>query len=110
MFRRMWTLFLVTAALASAATTAAAAGEPTSASPSLPVTSDAVPVAIRSDPLRAIVAEALNANLGLKQERLEERRAAAEVGEARARLLPALSLESRYSHFDGVPNVGDLVN
>ncbi len=63
-----------------------------------------------SDPLRAIVAEALQGNLGLGQERLAERRAAAEVRAARALLLPSLSLEARYSHFENVANLGDLVN
>jgi outer membrane protein TolC len=74
----------------SAATSAAAATDP--------------------DPLRPIVEEALQSNLGLGQERLAERRAAAEVREARSRLLPSLSLEARYSHFENATNVGDLIN
>ncbi|MGE5179560.1 MAG: TolC family protein [Bacteroidota bacterium] len=70
----------------------------------------AAPAAPAGDPLRAIVDEALRANLGLGQERLAERRAAADVRAARARLLPAVSVESRLSHFENVTNLGDLVN
>src|SRR5215831_18659196 len=64
----------------------------------------------RPDPLEPLVREALRVNLGLAQERLEERRSAAEEGEARALLLPTLSLESRYSHIEGGLNMGDLIN
>jgi outer membrane protein TolC len=62
------------------------------------------------DPLGPLVAEALRNNLGLQAERIAERRAAAEVREARGLFLPSLGLESRYSDLDGVPNIGDLVN
>lgn len=58
------------------------------------------------DPLGPLVAEALRNNLGLEAERLAERRAAAEVREARGLFLPSLGLESRYSRLDGVPNIG----
>ncbi len=64
----------------------------------------------RPDPMGPFVAEALAKNLGLAAERLAERRAAAEVREARGLFFPSLGLDSRYSHFDGVPNIGDLVN
>ncbi|HVH67212.1 MAG TPA: TolC family protein [Gemmatimonadales bacterium] len=62
------------------------------------------------DPLGGLVAEALRANLGLAAERLAERRSAVEVRAARGLFFPSLGLDSRYSHFDGVPNIGDLVN
>ncbi len=64
----------------------------------------------RPDPLGHLVTKALRTNLGLEAERLAERRAAADVREARGRFFPSLGLDSRYSHFDGVPNVGELVN
>ena len=63
-----------------------------------------------TDPLRAIVAEALGNNLGLAQENLAVERAAAGVREARGRFFPALSLDSRYSEQDGTLNLGDFVN
>ncbi len=66
--------------------------------------------ALESDPLRAIVVEALRANLGLDQERFAERRTAAEARAARALLLPSLSIEARYSRFENVSNLGDLIN
>jgi outer membrane protein TolC len=62
------------------------------------------------DPLAAIVDEALRANLGLGQERMAERRVASEVDEARALLLPSISLEGRTSHFDNATDFGALVN
>ena len=68
------------------------------------------PIDSRTDPLGGLVAQALEANLGLAAERLAEQRAAAEVRGARGLFLPALSLESRYSRLGGVPNIGDLVN
>src|SRR5437667_307605 len=72
-----------------------------------------VPTALaaqRPDPLGQLVAEALRTNLGLEGERLAERRAAAEVREARGLFLPSLGLQSRYSRLGGVPNIGDLIN
>jgi outer membrane protein TolC len=63
-----------------------------------------------SDPLGAIVAEALRNNLGLAQEDLAVERAEAEVREARSRFLPALSLDSRYTELSGGLNLGDFVN
>src|SRR5690242_282335 len=64
----------------------------------------------RPDPLAPLVAEALKSNLGLAQERLAARRADAQVGEARALLLPTIGLESRGTRMHDVPNIGDLVN
>ena len=63
-----------------------------------------------SDPLAAIVAEALENNLGLAQENLNVERAEAGVREARGRFLPALTLDSRYSEQTGTLNLGDFVN
>jgi outer membrane protein TolC len=64
----------------------------------------------RPDPLGHLVREALRVNLGLEQQRLAERRSAAEVHEAVGLLLPAVNLESRYSRLSGGLNVGDLLN
>jgi outer membrane protein TolC len=63
-----------------------------------------------SDPLAAVVAEALENNLGLAQEDLIVERAEAGVREARGRFLPALTLDSRYSEQTGTLNLGDFVN
>ena len=63
-----------------------------------------------SDPLAAIVAEALENNLGLAQENLVVERAEAGVREARGRFFPTLSLDSRYSEQSGTLNLGDFVN
>src|SRR6266566_5159608 len=71
------------------------------------------PVALeaqRPDPLGQLVTEALRTNLGLEGERLAERRATAEVREARGLFFPSLGLQSRYSRLGGVPNIGDLIN
>jgi len=62
------------------------------------------------DPLGAIVAEALENNLGLAQEDLAVARAEAGVREARGRFLPALTLDSRYSEQTGTLNLGEFVN
>src|SRR3990170_5890492 len=62
------------------------------------------------DPLAAIVAEALENNLGLAQENLAVERAEAGVREARGRFFPALNLDSRYSEQTGTLNLGDFVN
>src|SRR5688572_22972420 len=62
------------------------------------------------DPLAAVVAEALENNLGLAQENLAVERAEAGVREARGRFLPALTLDSRYSEQTGTLNLGDFVN
>src|SRR5918999_3571731 len=62
------------------------------------------------DPLAAVVAEALENNLGLAQEGFAVERAEAEVREARGRFFPALALEARYSEQSGTLNLGDFVN
>lgn len=62
------------------------------------------------DPLGRLVAGALQANLGLGAERVAERRAAADVRDARGLFFPTLGLTSRYSRLEGVPNIGDFVN
>ncbi len=61
-------------------------------------------------PLDALVEEGLRANLGLVQARLADRRSALAVREARARLLPALDVDARWSEFDGVLDLGKLIN
>jgi len=91
-------LLLPLAAIAPPVTGAATTAAAASTAPSTP------------DPLRAIVDEALRANLGLEQERLAERRAGAEVREARARLLPSINLDARYSHIENATNLGDFIN
>src|SRR6266704_340882 len=68
------------------------------------------PEAQQPDPLGQLVTEALRTNLGLEGERLAERRATAEVREARGLFFPSLGLQSRYSRLGGVPNIGDLIN
>ena len=75
----------------------------------LAVTTLAV-TAQQPDPLAGLVAAALRANLGLAAERVAERRAAADVRDARGFFFPTLGLASRYSHLEGVPNIGDFVN
>ncbi|HXY18911.1 MAG TPA: TolC family protein [Gemmatimonadales bacterium] len=62
------------------------------------------------DPLGAIVAEALRANLGLAAERIAVRQASADVTAARGLFLPSLGMDARSSHLSGVPNIGDFVN
>ncbi|MCI0433618.1 MAG: TolC family protein [Gemmatimonadetes bacterium] len=64
----------------------------------------------RPDPLRPLVTEALERNLGLMQARLAEEGAAAALREARGRWLPSLELQARYSEQNGAVNLGDFVN
>jgi len=63
-----------------------------------------------SDPLRALVDEALARNTALSASRLAERRAAAEHTAAITRWLPAVSLETRASRLHDVQDLGDFVN
>lgn len=98
---------LVAAALWAATAPADAAQSDSGSAPEVAPAQGSV---ARPDPLRSLVAEALHANLGLAQQRDSERKAAAEVGEARGLLLPALGLESRYSHLHGGLDVGQLIN
>ncbi len=62
------------------------------------------------DPLAGYVREALEANLGLRQERLAAARSEAAVREARGVFLPSVTVDSRYSRLTGGLNLGDLVN
>src|SRR5262249_55268976 len=111
-------MFRVKAILVAAALGAASAGAKAATPDSISVSGGAPPSAAmsargpaaRPHRLRFLVDEALRANLGLAEERDSERRAAAEVGEARGLLLPALGLESRYSHLHGGFDVGKLIN
>jgi len=64
----------------------------------------------RPDPLGALVAEALRANLGLRAERAAEARQVQDLRAARGFLLPSLTLDSRYTRLSGTPNIGDLIN
>lgn len=64
----------------------------------------------RHDPMAELVQEALRNNPGLAQARASERRAAAELAQARGLYLPSVSLESRYSRQRGTLNLGDVVN
>ena len=64
--------------------------------------------------LGAYIEQALRANLGLEQRRLEERAAASRFEEARSLYRPTVALQARYSRADGgraieFP-VGDLLN
>ena len=60
--------------------------------------------------LDGYVAEALQANLALAQQRAAQRRADASVREANGRFLPSVGLNARYSEFSGVVNIGDFIN
>jgi outer membrane protein TolC len=62
------------------------------------------------DPFAAIVAEALAENRTVAQARLGAERAAAGVREARARFLPALTVDARRSRQSGVLDLGDAIN
>ncbi len=62
------------------------------------------------DPLRALVEEAWRNNPGLAAERHAQDAAQAGVREAGARLLPSLTVDSRYSDQRGGLNLGDVVN
>jgi len=63
-----------------------------------------------ADPLGAYVRQAIDGNLGLRQERLAADHAGAAVREARGLFLPTLTLDSRYSEMRGGMNIGDFVN
>ncbi|MGE5175936.1 MAG: TolC family protein [Hyphomicrobiales bacterium] len=106
MLRRL-TITLLALTVAAATLPAPAHAQADSAAAGAPA---AIAPASMADPLAGIVAEALHANLGLGQERMAERRAAADVRAARALLLPDISIEARRSHFENVVNIGDLVN
>lgn len=61
-------------------------------------------------PLDSLVAAALKHNRSLETERLAERRAHAEVAEARGLFFPSVTIDSRYSAQDGTLSLGDLLN
>jgi outer membrane protein TolC len=63
-----------------------------------------------ADPLGEHVRAALEANPGLRQERLEARAAASAVREAAGALLPSVTLDARYSRASGGFDLGELVN
>ena len=64
-----------------------------------------------ASPLDAYVAEALRANLGLRQRRLALEQREAGALEARGRYLPTLAVDARYSESSGnVVDIGRLVN
>ncbi|HEX6040273.1 TolC family protein [Longimicrobium sp.] len=63
-----------------------------------------------ADPLGGYVRQAIDANLGLRQERLAADRADAAVREARGLYLPSLTMDTRYSEMRGGVNIGDFVN
>lgn len=60
--------------------------------------------------LDRVVDEALENSLELAGKRLLEERAESELWEARARYMPSLSLEGRYSEQSGTVDLGELVN
>lgn len=63
-----------------------------------------------NDPLGAIVAEAVQKNLRIAQERLAEESAVANARAARGRFLPSLSIASRYSDLREPLDLGEFVN
>src|SRR5262245_38827997 len=64
----------------------------------------------QSDPLGALVAEALRSNLALATERLLVERSTHQLSEARGLFFPNLTLDSRYTRQNGTLNLGDVVN
>ncbi|MEP6622074.1 MAG: TolC family protein [bacterium] len=64
----------------------------------------------QADPMVALIREALRNNLQLAQQRVSEARAQAAVNQARGLALPSVSIDSRRSHLDGIPDVGALIN
>jgi outer membrane protein TolC len=63
-----------------------------------------------TDPLGGYVRQALDGNLGLRQERLSADRADAAVREARGLYLPSVTVDTRYSEMRGGVNIGDFIN
>jgi len=83
---------------------------PSAVGAQLPTDSTPCPPTPAYNPLDRIVAEALRANLGLKQAEAAEDRAAAEMREARGRFLPSVTASGRYTHQSGTVDLGDIVN
>jgi outer membrane protein TolC len=67
-------------------------------------------VAQAHDPLGGYVRQAIDGNLGLRQERLAADRAEAEVRESRGLFLPTVAFDARYSEMSGGLNIGDFIN
>jgi outer membrane protein TolC len=64
----------------------------------------------QADPLAPFVREAIRNNFHLAEQRVGDVRAEAAVRQARGLGLPSISVDSRRSHLDGIPDVGSLVN
>ncbi|MGH7470296.1 MAG: hypothetical protein ACRENP_20325, partial [Longimicrobiales bacterium] len=64
----------------------------------------------QADPLGGLVREALQRNLGQRQQELQAERSDAAVRQARGLFLPSLTVDARYSEMHGGLNFGDLVN
>lgn len=62
------------------------------------------------DPLGGLVREALQRNLGQRQQELLAEKSQAAVQQARGLFLPNLTVDARYSQMHGGLNFGDLVN
>ncbi|HSL70095.1 MAG TPA: TolC family protein, partial [Longimicrobiales bacterium] len=64
----------------------------------------------QTGPLDGLVREALQRNLGQRQQELSAERGDAAVKQARGLFLPSVTLDARYSEVQGGLNFGDLVN
>ena len=62
------------------------------------------------DPLGSLIQEGLTNNLSLKGQRLAGRQSELEVDRARGLFLPNATVNGRFSHLNGVLDLGDLVN
>jgi outer membrane protein TolC len=60
--------------------------------------------------LDGYVSEAVRENLGISAQRTGTLRADAAVREARGRFLPTVGVNTRYSEYTGVINIGDFIN
>ena len=87
-----------------------AAALPLSLALAAPLAAQDAPAPASADPLGGYVRQALDGNLGLRQERLSADRAEAAVREARGLYLPNVTLDSRYSEMRGGVNIGDFIN
>lgn len=68
------------------------------------------PARAQAGPLDGYVREALQGNLGLRQQRMADARSEAQVRQARGLYLPTVTVDARYSRTSGVLDLGDLVN
>jgi outer membrane protein TolC len=62
------------------------------------------------DPLGALIQEGLTNNFSLKGQRLAGRQSELEVDRARGLFLPNATVDGRFSHLNGVLDLGDLIN